>query len=322
MSNHELIQTGRDAPNNDPRNTDYRVPDPMNFDLQTAELALRWISQACGLPKNLKTFAEAASAIELMRTPTTTSSEEVVALERQLEMVIAGLQNKLPEIPPDAHPAVIGAEAAGKALAVAKQVLTLRGLLIGDPARALRRANGSSLSMSISEYQRRAAALSYHQPTRGHDLKEELTNVALGLSGEFGELVESPRDFNIECGDLLWYISEGLTAFQQELSDQTKTKAAWGQLERLGVLSKGPSAIGEYLLVLIGEFNDDVKKWRVPGIPLLPWVQCQRLMLMYLLVEELCNHNGTSINEIAYLNIQKLEARHKNRMDNGNDQRA
>lgn len=151
---------------------------------------------------------------------------------------------------------------------------------------------------NLSEYKRRALALAIY-PQRG----DNLTYTALGLLGETGEFcdklkkeirdgVEDDKGLLLELGDVLWYVMACADECGQELAPPPEDLPGL-KIEACGLL------LGK----LAGRVAEDVLCGIAGG-----YIAAQ-LRSMLSVITAAARVLGSSLQEVARMNLEKLESR-------------
>lgn len=152
--------------------------------------------------------------------------------------------------------------------------------------------------MNLTEYKRRALALAIY-PQRGNNL----TYTALGLAGETGEFcdklkkeirdrIEDSEGLLLELGDVLWYTVACADECGQELAPPAEALPGL-KIEGCGLL----------MSKLSGRVSEDVLCGIAGGYIV---VQLQNMLRVIATAAQVL---GSSIEEVAEMNLEKLESR-------------
>ncbi|MCK5600493.1 hypothetical protein KAR91_01420 [Candidatus Pacearchaeota archaeon] len=163
--------------------------------------------------------------------------------------------------------------------------------------------------MNLNEYQAAADTTAMH-PNKGNNIFYPV----LGLIGEFGEVIEaitkgSPdKDILLETGDCLWYLSTVCTELGINLTDIADSRVVDNPTVVLG-------QIAEVTKKLMRDDNSVVSdKHRELLTPL--------LSKLFLRVKATVESYGSTIEEVADMNIKKLADRKKrNKLQGSGDYR-
>ena len=163
--------------------------------------------------------------------------------------------------------------------------------------------------MNLAEYQEAANITAMH-PNKGNNIFYPV----LGLIGEFGETTEAilkgskEKDILLENSDILWYISTVCTELQIKLTDVSNSRIVDTPLVVLGQVAEVTKKLMRDDNSVISDKHKELLK------PL--------LAKLFFRVKSTVESYGSTIEEIADMNIRKLLDRKKrNKIQGSGDHR-
>lgn len=142
------------------------------------------------------------------------------------------------------------------------------------------------------------------------DNRERLANSAMGLCGEAAEVLVELRNNYVfdqkELGDIMWYVALGTSAIDTRFSLVEYVS------EAQACLYKGNTdlVLAEQLCIHAGLTADIVKKHLHQDNPLAQGKFYTQLVTLMAILRTTCESCGTTLEDVAQQNIDKLTARY------------
>jgi len=168
--------------------------------------------------------------------------------------------------------------------------------------------------MTLTDYQREASRTT--DPNRSQ--RDRLSNAALGLAGESGEVIElvkkhlhhdhdlDPAKLARELGDVLWYVAEMCTVLGLKLEEVGKEAAHYAS----ALPPKGLNAAAIGLSRYSGELSELVLSVLEFRTAIEPMQAFRRSVSFLTYLMHLCTYAGTTLEAVAEANVAKLRERY------------